>query len=77
MFHLCCSLLFVFQFNPLSPLSERDLGYNRTPCPDDQVHVLVCVISANSTEIKDSVLQKMKTIRETASDLGKNPDDFQ
>ncbi|XP_023264365.1 interferon-induced protein 44-like isoform X1 [Seriola lalandi dorsalis] len=58
-----------YKFNPLSPLSERDPGYNPTPSPDDRVHILVCVFSANSAEIKGSVLQKMKAIRETASDL--------
>ncbi|XP_023264368.1 interferon-induced protein 44-like isoform X3 [Seriola lalandi dorsalis] len=60
---------FTRRFNPLSPLSERDPGYNPTPSPDDRVHILVCVFSANSAEIKGSVLQKMKAIRETASDL--------
>ncbi|XP_023264369.1 interferon-induced protein 44-like isoform X4 [Seriola lalandi dorsalis] len=59
----------ILGFNPLSPLSERDPGYNPTPSPDDRVHILVCVFSANSAEIKGSVLQKMKAIRETASDL--------
>uniref|UniRef100_A0A3B4WY40 G domain-containing protein n=1 Tax=Seriola lalandi dorsalis TaxID=1841481 RepID=A0A3B4WY40_SERLL len=37
-----------YKFNPLSPLSERDPGYNPTPSPDDRVHILVCVFSANS-----------------------------
>lgn len=60
-----------FQFNPVSPVSEGDLGYNPNPSADDRVHVLVCVISANSSEMKPSVLQKMNSIREKASDLGK------
>ncbi|XP_071328517.1 interferon-induced protein 44-like [Trachinotus anak] len=59
-----------YKFYPGSPLSEHDPGYNPSPTPDDRVHILVCVISANSAEIKNSVLQKMRAIRETASDLG-------
>ncbi|XP_038161029.1 interferon-induced protein 44-like isoform X2 [Cyprinodon tularosa] len=58
------------KFNPVGPLSEDDPGYNPTPSADDRVHVLVCVMSANAPEIKSSVLQKMKSVRETASDLG-------
>ncbi|KAM8748583.1 interferon-induced protein 44-like [Acanthopagrus schlegelii] len=58
------------KFNPVSPLSSGDPGYNPEPSADDKVHVLVCVLSANSAEIKESVLQKMADIREEASDLG-------
>ncbi|KAK2812302.1 hypothetical protein Q5P01_000038 [Channa striata] len=58
------------KFNPVSPLSDRDRGYNPDPAPDDKVHVLVCVISANSAETKHSVLEKISNIRETAADLG-------
>ncbi|XP_018520042.1 interferon-induced protein 44-like [Lates calcarifer] len=58
------------KFNPACPLSDEDPGYNQTPSPDDRVHVLVCVISANSSEIKEPILQKMSSIRETARDLG-------
>ncbi|KAM4560698.1 interferon-induced protein 44-like isoform 2-T2 [Fundulus diaphanus] len=57
------------KFNPISPLTQRDRGYNPTPSDDDKVHVLVCVISANASQIKPSVLQKMKNVRETASEL--------
>uniref|UniRef100_A0A3Q2T1R9 Interferon-induced protein 44-like n=1 Tax=Fundulus heteroclitus TaxID=8078 RepID=A0A3Q2T1R9_FUNHE len=57
------------KFNPISPLTQRDPGYNPTPSDDDKVHVLVCVISANASQIKPSVLQKMKNVRETASNL--------
>ncbi|XP_069576198.1 interferon-induced protein 44-like [Brachyistius frenatus] len=58
-----------YKFNPLSSLSAGDAGYNPSPSPDDRVHVLVCVCSGNASEIKDSVLQKMRDIREAASDL--------
>ena len=61
-----------FQFNPVSALSESDPGYNPSPSPDDQVHVLVCILSANTSEIKESVLEKMRGVREAARDLGEN-----
>uniref|UniRef100_A0A669EXT4 Uncharacterized protein n=1 Tax=Oreochromis niloticus TaxID=8128 RepID=A0A669EXT4_ORENI len=59
-----------YKFNPASPLSTSDSGYNPSPSPEDRVHVVVCLYSGNTTEINSSVLQKMKAIRETASDLG-------
>uniref|UniRef100_A0A3Q4IH71 Interferon-induced protein 44-like n=1 Tax=Neolamprologus brichardi TaxID=32507 RepID=A0A3Q4IH71_NEOBR len=59
-----------YKFNPASPLSTSDSGYNPSPSPEDRCHVLVCVFSGNATDINSSVLQKMKTIREAASDLG-------
>lgn len=62
----------VFQFNPVSSLANGDPGFNPCPSPADRVHVLVCVLSGNSTEIQASVLQKMANIREAASELGKN-----
>lgn len=58
------------KFNPVSPLSRGDPGYNDTPSPSDKIHVLVCVCSANASEIKDSVLHKMREVREAANDLG-------
>ncbi|XP_044222617.1 interferon-induced protein 44-like, partial [Thunnus albacares] len=59
-----------YEFNPASPLSDRDPGYISSPSEDDKVHVLVCVCDANASEIKGSVMQKMREIREAASDLG-------
>ncbi|KAM8748346.1 interferon-induced protein 44-like isoform 1-T2 [Acanthopagrus schlegelii] len=59
-----------YKFNPVSPLSSEDPGYNPEPSADDKVHVLVCVFSANSAETTESVLQKMADIRQAASDLG-------
>ncbi|KAA8577597.1 hypothetical protein FQN60_007331, partial [Etheostoma spectabile] len=58
-----------YKFNPASALSEGDPGYNPCPSPEDKVHVLVCVLSANAAEFTDSVLQKMADIRELASDM--------
>ncbi|PWA31162.1 hypothetical protein CCH79_00003001, partial [Gambusia affinis] len=57
-------------FNPVAPISQHDPGYNPTPSADDKVHVLVCVMSANTPQMNSSVLEKMKSVRETASDLG-------
>lgn len=68
---------YILQFNPVSPLSSSDPSHNATPSPGDRVHVLVCVLSANSTEIKESVLQKMADIREAASEMGKSPPSVQ
>lgn len=60
-----------YKFNPYSSLSEDNTQfYNHSPEKDDKVHLLVCVLSANSPQIKPSVLQKMKEIREAARDLG-------
>uniref|UniRef100_A0A671WJW5 G domain-containing protein n=1 Tax=Sparus aurata TaxID=8175 RepID=A0A671WJW5_SPAAU len=59
-----------YKFNAVSPLSSGDPGYNPEPSADEKVHVLVCTFSANSAEITESVLQKMATIREEASELG-------
>ncbi|XP_035990912.1 interferon-induced protein 44 isoform X2 [Fundulus heteroclitus] len=57
------------KFNPFSPLVESHPDYNPNPSADDKVHVLVCVISAHSSQIRSSVLEKMKNVRETASEL--------
>ncbi|XP_053184212.1 interferon-induced protein 44-like [Scomber japonicus] len=57
-----------YKFNPMSPLSTGDPKYKPYPSPDDKVHVVVCVLSADTVEIK--ALEKMKVIREAARDLG-------
>lgn len=62
----------VLQFNPGAPLTDTDPGYNSNPSAGDKVHVVVCVISANASEIKGSVLQKMNEVRDAARELGKN-----
>ncbi|XP_015240213.1 PREDICTED: interferon-induced protein 44-like [Cyprinodon variegatus] len=58
------------KFNPAGKLEDGDFGYNPSPSTDDKVHVLACVLSANTPQINASVLQKMKKVRETASELG-------
>ncbi|GAA6226798.1 interferon-induced protein 44-like [Lates japonicus] len=59
-----------YKFNPVSLLTSDDHDYNSSPSPDDRVHVLVCVFSANASELKGSVLMKMKAVREAASNMG-------
>ncbi|XP_054915743.1 interferon-induced protein 44-like [Poeciliopsis prolifica] len=59
-----------YKFNPVSSLSDDDPGYNSSPSISDRVHVLVCIYDANAPQMKPSVLQKMKEIREAASELG-------
>ncbi|XP_015238822.1 PREDICTED: interferon-induced protein 44-like [Cyprinodon variegatus] len=59
-----------YKFNPASTLSSGDFAYNSSPSISDRVHVLVCIYSANAAQMNSSVLQKMKAIREAASDLG-------
>ncbi|KAK2863490.1 hypothetical protein Q5P01_003023 [Channa striata] len=58
------------KFNPVSPLSRDDPGYNPSPSADDKVHVLVWVCSANITHINASVLKKALDIREAARHMG-------
>ncbi|MED6277628.1 hypothetical protein CHARACLAT_015464 [Characodon lateralis] len=58
------------KFNPVGPLEPDDFGYNPTPSADDRVHVLVCVMSANTPQMNFSLLKKMSEVREKASELG-------
>ncbi|KAI3359937.1 hypothetical protein L3Q82_014291, partial [Scortum barcoo] len=60
-----------YKFNPASKLSEDDQGYNKTPTLNDQVHVLVCVIDANTSNIlSDEHVKKMRDVRLAARDMG-------
>ncbi|XP_053184216.1 interferon-induced protein 44-like [Scomber japonicus] len=59
-----------YTFNPVAPLSDTGPSYKYSPSLDDRVHLLVCVCDANASEIKESVLQKMREVREAAHDLG-------
>ncbi|XP_041814791.1 interferon-induced protein 44-like [Chelmon rostratus] len=60
-----------YKFNPESRLSEDDPFYNKSPTANDKVHVLVCVIDANTvTSMSDSILHKIRDIRTEASQLG-------
>ncbi|XP_032423242.1 interferon-induced protein 44-like isoform X2 [Xiphophorus hellerii] len=58
-----------YKFNPVCSLCDGDFGYNSSPSISDRVHVLVCIYSANAPQMNSSVLQKMKEIREAASEL--------
>ncbi|XP_068575223.1 interferon-induced protein 44-like isoform X2 [Cebidichthys violaceus] len=59
-----------YEINPCSKISEDDQNYNKDPTLKDQVHVLVCVIDANTQNILDheSVI-KMRDVRLAASHM--------
>lgn len=59
-----------YKFNPVSPITESDPYYNPEPKLEDTVHVLVCVVDANSPDIDATVVQKMKEVTQAARDLG-------
>lgn len=64
-------LLVVFQFNADCKISKEDRHYNTNPTLNDKVHILVCVIDANTTSlIKSEVLMGIQDIRDEASELG-------
>ncbi|XP_053193446.1 interferon-induced protein 44-like [Scomber japonicus] len=59
-----------YVFNPEHKLSEGDQYYNTTVNPNDKVHVLVCVIPADTVnQMRDEVIRKIQEIRKAASDL--------
>uniref|UniRef100_A0A3B4A827 G domain-containing protein n=1 Tax=Periophthalmus magnuspinnatus TaxID=409849 RepID=A0A3B4A827_9GOBI len=60
-----------YRFDPKKALSPEDDEYNKNPSVDDKVHVLVCLLKANATDISDHVLEKMMEVKEMARDLGK------
>ncbi|XP_049417323.1 interferon-induced protein 44-like isoform X2 [Epinephelus fuscoguttatus] len=60
-----------YTFNPLSKITEDDNYYNRDPTLKDQVHVLVYVISADTSNIlSDEHVVKMREVRLAARDMG-------
>uniref|UniRef100_A0A4W5LYL1 G domain-containing protein n=1 Tax=Hucho hucho TaxID=62062 RepID=A0A4W5LYL1_9TELE len=59
------------KFNPISPLTEGDRGYNNNPSFSDRAHCLVSLMPADKISlIDDDVIKKMRTIRLVARDLG-------
>ncbi|XP_019125289.1 interferon-induced protein 44 [Larimichthys crocea] len=60
-----------YNFNPASKISEDDHNYNKTPTLNDQVHVLVCVVSATTSNILSAeTVTKMRQVRIAANDMG-------
>ncbi|CAK6984588.1 interferon-induced protein 44-like, partial [Scomber scombrus] len=56
-------------FHPYDKLSEGPF-YNMTVNPNDEVHVLVCVIPADTTDLmRDEVITKVREIRKAATKL--------
>lgn len=60
-----------YKFNPENKLSKDDRYYNRAPTENDKVHVLVCVVDANTVSLKNgAIVEVMQDVRDEASDLG-------
>ncbi|XP_029996431.1 interferon-induced protein 44-like [Sphaeramia orbicularis] len=60
-----------YTFNPHSTLSKDDPYYNTNPSLSDKVHVLVCVVCADTVHLlDDDVMKKMRKVRLDARDMG-------
>ncbi|XP_041634158.1 interferon-induced protein 44-like [Cheilinus undulatus] len=60
-----------FTFNPFTKMSTDYYYYNSNPSLDDKVHVMVCVIPADSVSlINEKILDKFKQVRAAATELG-------
>ncbi|KAI9523325.1 hypothetical protein NQZ68_028349 [Dissostichus eleginoides] len=61
---------FTTKFNPLSTLSEDNQHFNSDPSLNDRVHVLVCIISANTAQfLTDDLVKKLREVRLAARDM--------
>ncbi|XP_078131478.1 interferon-induced protein 44-like [Sander vitreus] len=59
-----------YRFNPESALSDDDQFYNEQPTNNDKVHVLVCVINANTlSQMSEKTVEKIRNIRIEARKL--------
>ncbi|XP_059212545.1 interferon-induced protein 44-like [Centropristis striata] len=60
-----------YTFNPESKLSKEDPYYNDSPTTNDKVHILVCVVDANTfSQMTEKVVETIMDIRDEAADLG-------
>ncbi|XP_029911929.1 interferon-induced protein 44-like [Myripristis murdjan] len=60
-----------YPFNPASKLSSDSQYYNAEPTLNDKVHVLVCVVPADTAaQLTENFVKKIKQIRRMASELG-------
>uniref|UniRef100_A0A4W6DYH8 G domain-containing protein n=1 Tax=Lates calcarifer TaxID=8187 RepID=A0A4W6DYH8_LATCA len=60
-----------YVFNPESKLPEENEFYNKSPTVNDKVHVLVCVVPADTLPtMNNETVQKIRDIRLEASRLG-------
>ncbi|KAM6913303.1 interferon-induced protein 44-like [Lycodopsis pacificus] len=59
-----------YDINQCSQISEDNQNYNKNPTLNDHVHVLVCVIAANTENIlDDESVRKMRDVRLAARNL--------
>lgn len=57
----------------MSKLTEDNKFYNKEPANNDKVHVLVCIVPANTLNlVGNKIEEKIRDIREESSQLGEN-----
>ncbi|XP_030598979.1 interferon-induced protein 44-like [Archocentrus centrarchus] len=60
-----------YTFNPECKISKGDRFYNRAPTENDKVHVLVCLVDANTVSLMgDDTVEAIKDVRDEAAELG-------
>ncbi|KAG8007045.1 Interferon-induced protein 44 [Nibea albiflora] len=60
-----------YNFDAANTISENDKDYNEIPTLSDRVHVLVCVVSATTSNILSAAtVTKMREVRLAANDMG-------